>query len=68
MESDFIKISHLNKSFSEVKAVNDLSFRVKKGELFAFLGVRCREKYNHFYSLWTAEKRQWNGSGKRNRN
>ena len=39
MESDIIKISHLNKSFSEVKAVNDLSFRVKKGELFAFLGV-----------------------------
>ena len=35
MESDIIKISHLNKSFSEVKAVNDLSFRVKKGELFA---------------------------------
>ena len=29
---------------------------------------RCREKYNHFYSLWTAKKRQWNGSGKRNRN
>ena len=39
MESDIIKISHLNKSFGEVKAVNDLSFRVKKGELFAFLGV-----------------------------
>ena len=39
MESDIIKISHLNKSFSEVKAVNDLSFCVKKGELFAFLGV-----------------------------
>ena len=50
MESDIIKISHLNKSFGEVKAVNNLSFRVKKGELFA-------EKYNHFYSLWTAEKR-----------
>ena len=39
MESDIIKISQLNKSFGEVKAVNDLSFRVKKGELFAFLGV-----------------------------
>ena len=39
MESDIIKISHLNKSFGEVKAVNDLSFRVKKGELFAFLGI-----------------------------
>ena len=39
MESDIIKISRLNKSFGEVKAVNDLSFCVKKGELFAFLGV-----------------------------
>lgn len=36
---NIIEISHLNKSFGTVKAVNDLSFRVKKGELFAFLGV-----------------------------
>ena len=34
-----IEIKHLNKSFAEVKAVQDLSFRVKEGELFAFLGV-----------------------------
>lgn len=34
-----IKIEHLNKSFGDVKAVKDLSFQVKKGELFAFLGV-----------------------------
>ena len=34
-----IEIQHLNKSFQDVKAVQDLSFRVKKGELFAFLGV-----------------------------
>ena len=39
METDIIKITHLSKSFGDVKAVNDLSFRVKKGELFAFLGV-----------------------------
>lgn len=37
--SDIIKIDHLSKSFGNVKAVQDLSFRVKKGELFAFLGV-----------------------------
>ena len=36
---NMIEISHLNKHFGMVKAVNDLSFRVKKGELFAFLGV-----------------------------
>lgn len=34
-----IEISHLYKSFGEVKAVQDLSFSVKEGELFAFLGV-----------------------------
>ena len=34
-----IEIRHLNKSFGEVRAVQDLSFHVRKGELFAFLGV-----------------------------
>lgn len=34
-----IQIEHLYKSFGEVKAVQDLSFCVKKGELFAFLGL-----------------------------
>ena len=34
-----IKINNLNKSFGEVKAVQDLSFNVRRGELFAFLGV-----------------------------
>lgn len=36
---NIIEINHLSKSFGEVKAVNGLSFRVKEGELFAFLGV-----------------------------
>ncbi len=36
---NIIQISHLHKSFQEVRAVVDLSFRVKEGELFAFLGV-----------------------------
>lgn len=34
-----IEIKNLNKSFGEVKAVQDLSFNVRRGELFAFLGV-----------------------------
>ena len=34
-----IAIDHLHKAFGPVQAVRDLSFRVKKGELFAFLGV-----------------------------
>ena len=36
---NIIEINHLSKSFGEVKAVQDLSFRVKEGELFAFLGI-----------------------------
>lgn len=36
---DIIKIEHLDKSFGDLKAVCNLSFRVKSGELFAFLGV-----------------------------
>lgn len=36
---NIIEIRNLNKSFGEVKAVQDISFVVKKGELFAFLGV-----------------------------
>ncbi len=34
-----IEIRNLNKSFGNIKAVNDLSFDVAEGELFAFLGV-----------------------------
>lgn len=36
---DIIEISHLCKSFGDIKAVRDLSFTVKEGELFAFLGI-----------------------------
>ena len=36
---NIIEINNLCKSFGEVKAVQDLSFKVKEGELFAFLGV-----------------------------
>lgn len=34
-----IEIKGLKKSFGQVHAVNDLSFTVERGELFAFLGV-----------------------------
>lgn len=36
---NIIQIDHLSKSFGDVKAVQDLSFCVKEGELFAFLGI-----------------------------
>ena len=34
-----IEISHLGKSFGAIRAVDDISFSVRRGELFAFLGV-----------------------------
>lgn len=34
-----IKIEQLNKSYGDVRAVKNLSFEVRRGELFAFLGV-----------------------------
>lgn len=37
--NNIIEITGLCKSFKDVKAVEDLSFKVKRGELFAFLGV-----------------------------
>lgn len=36
---NIIEIKNLSKSFGEVKAVQDLSLKVKQGELFAFLGI-----------------------------
>lgn len=35
---NIIEISNLSKSYDKLKAVEDLSFAVKKGQLFAFLG------------------------------
>ena len=34
-----IKIDNLTKTYGSLKAVDDLSFEIRKGELFAFLGV-----------------------------
>lgn len=39
MDEKIIEIKGLCKSFAEVHAVQSLSFNVKRGELFAFLGV-----------------------------
>jgi len=39
MDNNVIEINGLSKSFKEVKAVDNISFKVKEGELFAFLGI-----------------------------
>ncbi|MBO5280163.1 MAG: ABC transporter ATP-binding protein [Clostridia bacterium] len=36
---NIIQVSHLSKSFGEIRAVQDLSFSVEEGSLFAFLGL-----------------------------
>lgn len=36
---NIIEIKGLNKAFGDIKAVNNLSFSIRKGQLFAFLGV-----------------------------
>lgn len=46
-----IQIDRLNKRFGEVQAVSDLSFSVKEGELFAFLGVNGAGKSTTIHIL-----------------
>lgn len=36
---EVLKVTNVSKSFGKVKAVNNISFKVKKGEMFAYLGV-----------------------------
>lgn len=36
---EVLRITNVSKSFGKVKAVNNISFKVKKGEMFAYLGV-----------------------------
>ena len=49
--SSIIEIHHLCKHFGDVKAVQDVSFQVKKGELFAFLGVNGAGKSTTIHIL-----------------
>src|SRR6478736_2889278 len=38
MSTNMIEVRHLTKTFGDVHAVNDISFDVARGEIFAFLG------------------------------
>jgi multidrug/hemolysin transport system ATP-binding protein len=51
MSQQVIEITHLCKSYGDVKAVNDISFSVEKGELFAFLGVNGAGKSTTIHIL-----------------
>jgi ABC-2 type transport system ATP-binding protein len=38
MKKSIIDVKHLTKKFGDFTAVNDISFHVEAGEIFAFLG------------------------------
>ncbi|MBD5488879.1 MAG: ABC transporter ATP-binding protein [Lachnospiraceae bacterium] len=48
-----VKVSNLKKYFKEVKAVDDISFQIQKGELFGFLGVNGAGKSTTINMLCT---------------
>lgn len=50
---EIIKVRHLKKHFKNVKAVDDISFTVEKGELFGFLGVNGAGKSTTIHMLCT---------------
>lgn len=50
---DIIQVNHLKKQFREVKAVDDISFRVRKGQLYGFLGVNGAGKSTTINMLCT---------------
>ena len=43
-EDPIIKVTGLEHSYGTFKAVNGISFAVKKGEIFSFLGPTVQEK------------------------
>ncbi len=51
-----ISVQHLSKSFGDVKAVNDVSFDVRTGEIFAFLGPNGAGKTTTIQMLTTLLK------------
>ncbi|MFA9377940.1 MAG: ATP-binding cassette domain-containing protein [Lachnotalea sp.] len=53
---NIIEINHLSKYFGNLKAVDDISFCVKKGELFGFLGVNGAGKSTTINMLCTLIK------------
>lgn len=54
---DIIQVSHLKKYFKDIKAVDDISFRVKRGQLYGFLGVNGAGKSTTINMLCTLLKK-----------
>lgn len=53
---EIIKVRHLKKYFNEIKAVDDISFSVQKGELFGYLGENGAGKTTTINMLCTLLK------------
>lgn len=51
--SEIIKVKHLKKYFQGMKAVDDISFSVQRGEMFGFLGVNGAGKSTTINMLCT---------------
>lgn len=51
--STILEVTHLKKYFHEIKAVNDISFKIEKGALFGFLGVNGAGKSTTINMLTT---------------
>ena len=43
---NIITVENLTKKYGDIVAVDSVSFSVKKGEIFAFLGPKGREKHH----------------------
>jgi ABC-type multidrug transport system ATPase subunit len=54
--TSIIQVDHLSKQFTEVKAVNELSFSVRKGEVYGFLGQNGAGKSTTIRMLLTLIK------------
>ena len=59
---DVISVSHLVKSFGTFRAVDDISFTVKRGEIFGFLGANGAGKTTAMHML-TGLNQPTSGSG-----
>ena len=47
-----LKVSNITKFYGDFKALDNLSFDVKKGEIFGLLGINGAGKTTTFRILW----------------
>ena len=62
-EDNVIEVEHLVKAFGTFRAVDDISFTVKKGEIFGFLGANGAGKTTAMHML-TGLNQPTNGTGR----